>query len=392
MKQINSLNAEFGNYKKQEKDEASLVKFIHASDIHLGHLQYRNDPRSDDFVNAFQEILNLAIVHDADFILLGGDVFASLDILPAKLERIVTILKDFKNLTNGSIPLIAIEGNHDIRKYARGKMVNGGQSWLKFLSSLELLILLEANLAEAPELMFTLYNPETRKGGKIEIKNIMIYGIQFLSDNIIKDYFSKIREVIIKKEGMFNVLLQHFGIEGQMKNVPGLDLKLVIPLKTKVDYLALGHYHKQFIIDDWIYNPGSSEAACALDHSYERGVFLVEIRKNNSFIKKVQSINLNNRKHVWMTLNLSRKYKKKHDFFEYLIQETRLILARSNYNEGSGTNKPILYLKLKGIEPARSCKYKENELCKVICEKLPIVDVRIYKNFKSYLQKLEKFF
>ena len=51
------------------------VRFIHASDIHLGAGQYRNDHRSNDFIQAFQEILELAIIHQVDFIILVGDVF-----------------------------------------------------------------------------------------------------------------------------------------------------------------------------------------------------------------------------------------------------------------------------------------------------------------------------
>lgn len=94
------------------------VKFIHASDIHLGCKQYRNTHRSNDFIHAFQEILSLACSHKVDFIILGGDVFTSIDMLPGNLNRIIDILTDFKD--NSSIPIIAIEGNHDIRRYSKG--------------------------------------------------------------------------------------------------------------------------------------------------------------------------------------------------------------------------------------------------------------------------------
>ena len=36
------------------------VKFIHASDLHLGAAQYRNQYRADDFIQAFQEILEFS--------------------------------------------------------------------------------------------------------------------------------------------------------------------------------------------------------------------------------------------------------------------------------------------------------------------------------------------
>ena len=126
------------------------VKFIHASDIHLGAAQYYNNERSIDFINTFQEILSLAEIHNVNFIILGGDVFTSLEMLPGHLTNIINILKKFKHDTKGNIPIISIEGNHDIRKFSRGtRFSQRGQSWLKLISSLGLIILLDADL-EAP--------------------------------------------------------------------------------------------------------------------------------------------------------------------------------------------------------------------------------------------------
>jgi DNA repair exonuclease SbcCD nuclease subunit len=135
---------------KSPVNNISNFSFIHASDIHIGSNQYRNTYRADDFIRAFNEILKLAIYHCVDFILLGGDVFTSLEILPEKLDIIISILKKFINTTRGTIPIIAIEGNHDIRKYSRGMRVNHGQSWLKFIANLGLIILLDGNINNPP--------------------------------------------------------------------------------------------------------------------------------------------------------------------------------------------------------------------------------------------------
>ena len=72
-----------------------------------------------------------------------------------------------------------------------------------------------------------------------------------------------------------------------MENVPGVKLDDIQPLRHRINYLALGHFHKQFILEDWIYNPGSTEAACSIDNSFKRGIFLAEIsKKSEKFIKK----------------------------------------------------------------------------------------------------------
>ena len=366
--------------------------FIHASDIHLGSNQYRNDYRAYDFIRAFQDILNLGLIHHVDFILLGGDVFTSLEVLPEKLTNIVDILKHFKNTTKGTIPIIAIEGNHDIRKYSRGTRVNHGQSWLKFLASLGLIILLDANIDDPPEQMFPKYDFTLKKGGKIQVKSALIYGTRYLGENP-EEYLPRIRKAIKADDGLFHILVQHFGIQGQMENVPGMEFQKVQILKDRVDYLALGHYHLQFILDNWIYNPGSSEAACSVDFSYRRGIFLVKIIHKEKYIKKIHPIRLINRKYIWKTIHLRTQFKNQEKLKEYIIQRLKDSLKNlRNDLKPSNPNMPLLFLSLKGKKPEKSCKIDEKELSKIISETIPIVGVKIYKKFENSLKTIDKFF
>ncbi|MFX1450274.1 MAG: exonuclease SbcCD subunit D [Promethearchaeota archaeon] len=392
MRSANIFKTKLDNTMKIQKDKDKSISFIHSSDIHFGCQQYRNYYRSNDFIRAFQEILSLAILHKVDFILLVGDVFTSLDILPEKLNKIVKILQNFKIDTNDSIPIIAIEGNHDLRKYTGGKSVNNGQSWLKFISNLGLIILLDADLTLSPDKMFPLYNFKIHNGGKIRIKNVMIYGSRFFGDRD-GTYLKKIQAGIEKNEGFFNILLQHFGIEGQMQNVPGMKLQEVELLKDRVNYLALGHYHKQFILNDWIYNPGSSEAACSIDYSYKRGVFLVEILEKGSYKKKIQNIRLNNRKHLWITLNLPKQFKDQQNLTRFMVRQLKQQLKHLTSDlEPINPQMPILYLRLEGKKPLKSCKINEKKLIHIICNKFPVVDVKIYQKFRNNLITLDNFF
>ncbi len=321
MSSTNNFENEFEIYSKSQKENRNSVKFIHASDIHLGCQQYSNDHRSEDFIRAFQEILILAIKHRVNFMLLGGDVFTSLELLPEKLLKIVNILRDFEISTKGSIPIISIEGNHDIRKFAGGvRLPRRGQSWLKLIANLGLIILLDGDIDAPLEKMFPLYNYETKKGGKIQVKNTMIYGTRYLGQKP-EEILPKIRGAITKDDGLFHILLQHYGIEGQMKNVPGVDLRKVQFLKDRVDYLALGHYHMQFALNDWIFNPRSSEAACLIDFSYKRGVFLVEVLNEEKFKKKVYAIRLNNRKYLWKTVHFPKQIRRKEKVYNYIVEK-----------------------------------------------------------------------
>ena len=391
MLDFNLSKHKLGSYQNFVQYNQDRVQFIHASDIHLGSQQYRNDYRADDFIRVFQEILELAIAYRVDFILLGGDVFTSLEILPGKLDKIVNILKDFYEYTNETISIIAIEGNHDIRKFSRGvRFKQRGQSWLKLLASLGLIILLDANLEAPPMEMFKPYNFKTRKGGKIQIKNVMIYGTRYLGEKPIS-YLSKIRKGIQNDDGLFHILIQHFGIEGQMKNVPGINIDYIQPLKHRIDYLALGHFHKQFIVDGWIYNPGSPEAVCSIDTSFKRGVFLVEIIGKEKHIKKVHMIRLNNRNYLWETI-ICKSYRNKFDFYKYIIQKLKQSLKTLIPNiEPSNSMMPVLFLILKGLKPSKSCNIKEKELSSLILDEIPLVDVKIYRKFTNSSKSLDKY-
>lgn len=394
MTSANRTNIQLDNIVKVQKGGTSLTKFIHASDIHLGSHQYRNEDRANDFISAFEEILATSVLHQVDFILLGGDVFTSLEMLPGKLTRVVNLLNNFKNETENRILIVAIEGNHDIRKFSRGqRFKQRGQSWLKLLASLGLIILLDADVELPPDEMFKEYDFKTRKGGKIRIKDVIIYGTRYLGQNPV-EYLLKLKDGIEKDDDLFHILLQHFGIKGQMEQVPGVNYRRIQILKNRVNYLALGHFHLQFILDDWIFNPGSSEASCSSDFSFKRGVFLVTITKNDSYTKCVNKIRLTNRTSRWEHIYFKTEFRKKEKMYEYIIQKLKksFDLDKNLNKKSSNIQTPVLFLVLKGKKPFYRCKIDKKELTQIICENLPVVDVRIYQKFSDFLKTLDTFF
>jgi len=393
MTSTNRTTIQSSDLVKSQKTILGLTKFIHASDIHLGSHQYRNEYRAKDFIDAFEEILTTAIFHEVDFILLGGDVFTSLEILPGMLTRIIDLLNDFRDKTENQIAIIAIEGNHDIRKFSRGQSFEKrGQSWLKVLSILGLIILLDADLQLPPDEMFREYDFKTRKGGKIRIKDVIIYGTRYLGQNPV-EYLSKLKDGITEDDDCFHVLLQHFGIEGQMPHVPGVNYKIIQTLKDKVNYLALGHFHLQFILDDWIFNPGSSEATCSSDFSFKRGIFLVSVSKNEVYTKTVRKIQLTNRVNRWEHVYFKTEFRNKEKMHDFIIQKLKKSFnLNHNLNiNPSDIQTPVLFLVLKGIKPFNRCKINVKELTQLICENLPVVDVRIYQKFSNIVKTLDIF-
>jgi DNA repair exonuclease SbcCD nuclease subunit len=361
---------------------------VHASDLHLGCQQYRNIHRSNDYLSALKEILNISKHHAVDFILFSGDIFTSIDILPGYFQQIIEILDEFKK--ECKIPIIAIEGNHDIRRYSHGSKFERGQSWLKVLSYLNLLILLDVQYNESGIINFRSYDEINKTGGKIQIKFAEIYGTRFFREKI-KESIPKIENAIMD-DGKFHILMQHFGIEGQMENVPGINVKNVGILKNKVQYLALGHYHLQYKLDGWIFNPGVPEPASVIEHSYKRGIFLVDVIKNEGFSVNVKSIKLRNRSIMWKSIKISHSFENYTGLSQYLNK--KLIENLGNYKVNrhfSDLSKPILYLKLSGKIPFKNQKLNRRKLANLLKENLPVIDLRIYPKFTRNIRTLDDF-
>jgi DNA repair exonuclease SbcCD nuclease subunit len=77
----------------------------------------------------------------------------------------------------------------------------------------------------------------------------------------------------------YRVLLMHTGVDSVVPRIQGLPTMAQFqPLRCYVDYLALGHVHKPYEFDGWMYNPGSTETWGAEESAWEdRGYYFVEI-------------------------------------------------------------------------------------------------------------------
>ncbi len=55
-------------------------------------------------------------------------------------------------------------------------------------------------------------------------------------------------------------------------------------LREHVDYVALGHFHKPFVLEDWIHNPGSPEACSISEAAWTpRGYLMVDVDTGRLF-------------------------------------------------------------------------------------------------------------
>lgn len=252
-----------------------MPRFLHLADVHLGFDRYDNKERSLDFFRAFRDALEkYAIAAQVDFVIIAGDLFEHRNLQPATLNQAQVCLQ---MLQDANIPALAIEGNHDNLPYGTKT------SWLRYLADWGLLILLEPEVTTEGTFVYQPWSPESRRGGYLDLDcGVRVIGSNWYGSaapQAIQKMAVAIQELPTSSKR--SVLLFHHGLEGQVARYAGaLRYNEVLPLKQAgIDYLALGHIHKNYAVDGWIFNPGSIEANSVEEGRYQRGVYLVEVNQ-----------------------------------------------------------------------------------------------------------------
>jgi len=250
-----------------------MARFLHLADIHLGFDRYNSPERTKDFFFALSDVIQkYAIAAEVDFVIIAGDLFEHRVIQPAVLNQAQLC---FQQLRAAEIPVLAIEGNHDNTPYGTST------SWLKYLSQWSLLKLLEPGNLAAGEPLYTPWDEERKKGGYIDLPcGVRVIGSAWYGAAAVRA-IDQIAEAIqtLPPGPETTVLMFHHGLEGQIARYSGaLRYSELLPLKEAgVDYLALGHIHKNYSEGGWVFNPGSLEANNVEEGGFKRGAYLVEI-------------------------------------------------------------------------------------------------------------------
>jgi DNA repair exonuclease SbcCD nuclease subunit len=250
--------------------------FVHTADNHLGYEQYGIKERFNDFARAFLTVVDDAIARRADLFVVAGDLFnkRSIDAL-----TLIQAQGALQRLKEAGIPAIAVEGNHD-RSYYRD-----GVSWLQFLCWQGLLILLNP-LVEDGVPKLSAWDGAAMRGAYVDVCDgrLRVYGLPWYGASTARIMEGFARELTAGRTeeaaaGVeYRVLAMHTGIEGIVPHLHGLPTRAQFePLRGLVDYVALGHVHKPYEMDDWLYNPGSTETWGAEESEWERGYYVVRV-------------------------------------------------------------------------------------------------------------------
>lgn len=246
------------------------MKFLHISDVHLGCTRYQLPESPKDFFYAWHDVIQkYAIGEKVDFVLIGGDFFHKKNVDPQGMNHAVLGLR---LLENNGIPAVAIEGNHDQHS------LESEHSWLRSLASWGLLKLLEPK-SENGKFHYQEWSDKQSEGSFIDIGKARIFGSHWFgaSANVAIPALTKAIKAN-QREGAFHILLLHTDVEGhQTHPIPALTIANLKELKSVTQYIALGHTHKSYEIDNWAFNPGSLEVTNIDEFKETRGAFLVEV-------------------------------------------------------------------------------------------------------------------
>ena len=103
-----------------------MTRVIHTGDTHIGYQQYHSAERRQDFLAAFEQVVDDAIETDVAALVHAGDLFH--DRRP-ELPDLLGTLTALRRLAAAEIPFLAVVGNHESTR--------GGQ-WLDLFEQMDL--------------------------------------------------------------------------------------------------------------------------------------------------------------------------------------------------------------------------------------------------------------
>ena len=320
-------------------------RFLHFSDVHLGYQQYNDKERFNDFGRAYLHILDQAIAQRVDFVVLAGDLFQRRAIDPPTLIQAIIGLKQLKE---AGIPVLAVEGNHE-RAHYRDVF-----SWVDFLADQGYLAMLNPTFEES-KLVLTPWDGvngayvdlppsgQGKTGHPVRVYGVKYYGSS--TERVVKGLVDALAEMD-HSQIEFVILIMHAGLDDVLDHHSAtVSHRSLAPLKDYVNYLALGHIHKPYQREGWIYNPGSPETCSLAEVDWtDRGYYLVEIDTDDSPKHRGRLIASPRRSFRRLRLKVDACARPE-DLYQRAEQ-----MAKAEAAKGP-TDKPVVELALEGVLP-----------------------------------------
>nr|WJN24885.1 double-stranded break repair protein [Moesziomyces parantarcticus] len=318
------------------KSEADHIKIMLATDNHVGYME-RDPVRGQDSIRTFEEILQLAVQHNVDLILLGGDLFHENKPSRSTLHQTMALLRQYTlgdkpiavellsdpndgampgnhfpavnyedpNL-NVSIPVFSIHGNHDD---PQGVGETGALSALDLLSVSGLINYFGRVELPSDDATAGASAAKTARGGAFQEKGIRIkpvllqkgetrlalYGMGNIKDERMHFELRANRVRMYRPQedpdSWFNILCVH---QNRVAHNP----KACVPetmFDDSIHLVVWGHEHEQMIQPQpvtekryHITQPGSSVAtSLSQGETVEKCVAIIHVEKTDFLIEPI---------------------------------------------------------------------------------------------------------
>ena len=242
------------------------MTFIHAADLHLDSpmLGLRHLPQTifqrlkESTFRSFSKIIDAAIQHEVDFIILAGDLFDGED---RSIRAQTRFRKQIERLAQYQIPVFIVHGNHD---HLSGKWANIPlpTNAYVFSSKFERQMFINKEKVTAALYGFS-------------------YSHRHITERRIDDYNKQ-------GEADYHIGILHGNFEGSNEHGNYAPFTLADLYEKEFDYWALGHIHKRAVLSEEppIIYPGNIQGRHRKETG-EKGCYLVtmsETDKNLEFI------------------------------------------------------------------------------------------------------------
>lgn len=236
------------------------MKLLHFSDTHLGFSEYNKiDPvsglnqREQDFYNAWQQVIDAIFEHKPDVVLHAGDLFHT----PRPSNRaIVVALESIQRISDAGIPMVLISGNHETPR-----------------------IRTTGSIFESIDLF-----PNVHAAYKSRYEKFSIQGVDFhclphcsLTEEM-DDAFAELAKSVTAER---NVLISHGAWGGKEYGMGEFnEQRLPDPEKIaakKLDYIALGHYHRYVAVKENACYSSSTERTSLNEHNSTCGYLTIDL-------------------------------------------------------------------------------------------------------------------
>lgn len=257
------------------------VRFIHAADLHLDSpmVGLKQLPQTifrklqESTFDAFTKIIDSALIHNVDFIILAGDLFDGED---RSIRAQTRFRKEMERLEKKNIPVFAVHGNHD--------HLDGNWAHLPMPENVHIF---------SHEVETVKY---TNSGGTV----VHLYGFSYPKRHVLERMVDRYAKV---QGADFHIGILHGHAEGSSDHGNYAPFKLRDLLEKGFDYWALGHIHKRETLNEQppaIY-PGNIQGRNRKETG-RKGCYLVNLTEAGADLEFIETSSV-----VWeeKTVNVS---------------------------------------------------------------------------------------